>query len=65
MFEKTILPNLAEKAGSAPPSSSGGAGGAPKGRYDSKRLASYGVSAEEAAAAETYESERRAARGED
>lgn len=59
MFEKTILPNLAEKAGESAPPPKGET--LPKGSYDSKKLAAYGVSAEEAAAAEKYAAERRAA----
>jgi phage I-like protein len=60
MFERTILPNLAEKAGESTPPPKGQPTQT-KGQYDQKRLAAYGVSAEEAAAAEKYQAERRAA----
>ena len=59
MFERDILPDLAAKAGDAPPPPRDAGG-----KVD-RTLARYGVSAEEAAAAEKYASERRAAAGEE
>lgn len=59
LFERDILPDLVSKGGEAPPppKSEGG-------KVD-RKLAAYGISAEEAAAAEKYNTEQRASAGEE